>query len=361
MICRLFLRAVTFTALLTHGAWAAADVVSFEKSSVKEGAPCSDAIQRLVDANPNREIFFPDGTYLLDKPICTPADPKKSVSLRLSSYACFKAVASWTNAEAMVRLGGKNPANDIRTPGSCYSFTGGIIDGSGVAKGISIDSGRETRVQNVSMKNVSVGIHVKKGANAGSSDCDVTDVNIVGNRKPGSIGLLVEGFDNTFTNMRIADIQTGVRLVGGGNFLTNIHPLYTSPMDQYADSVGFDDRGNDNCHLRSYSDHFSVAFRFARNRAPAMLDNCTAWWYAPTKGYRHVAIKSEGRFNAHVTNLKVGFNGTEAENVVLEVGEADGKGFLRDTRVNWTMVTGTKDVSRDYRDDRKGKKDEKQD
>ena len=34
--------------------------------------------------------------------------------------------------------------------------TGGIIDGSGVAKGVAIDSGRETRVRFVSMKNVLV-------------------------------------------------------------------------------------------------------------------------------------------------------------------------------------------------------------
>ena len=61
-----------------------------------------------------------------------------------------------TNTEAMVRLGGIHPANDIRTPGSVYSMTGGIIDGSGVAKGVSIDSGRETRVRFVSMKNVLV-------------------------------------------------------------------------------------------------------------------------------------------------------------------------------------------------------------
>lgn len=311
--------------------------------------PCSEAIQRLIDANPNREIFFPDGIYLLDRPICTPAKPSKSVSLKLSNYARFQAVPTWSHAEAMVRLGGKDAANDIRTPGSCYAFVGGIIDGSGVAKGISIDSGRETKVRNVSMKNVSVGLHIKPGANAGSSDCDVTDVNIVGNRKPGSVGLLVEGHDNTFTNMRIADVQTGVRLTGGGNLLTNIHPLYTSPLNQYAASVGFDNRGNDTSFVRCYSDHFSTAFLLAKDRAPAVLDGCIAWWYAPSKGYRHVAIRSEGRFNAHVTSLKIGFNGCEAENAVLTAAVPEGSGFLRDTRVDWKKVNSAHDVSSAYR------------
>ena len=112
----------------------------------------SDAIQKVIDTHPNRTLYFPDGTYLLSKPIATPAEPTLSVDLQLSNYAIIKAAPGWTNSEALVRLGGIHPANNIRTPGSNYSFTGGIIDGSGVAKGISIDSGRETKVRCVSMK-----------------------------------------------------------------------------------------------------------------------------------------------------------------------------------------------------------------
>ena len=150
--------------------------------------PCSDAIQRLIDANPNREIFFPDGTYLLDKPICTPAHPQKSVALRLSAFAKFKAVPGWSSNEAMVRLGAIHPANNIWLPGSWYWLKGGIIDGSGVAKGVSIDGGRETLVADVSMKGVRVGLHIKRGVNGGSSDADIRNVNIVGNNATNSIG-----------------------------------------------------------------------------------------------------------------------------------------------------------------------------
>ena len=136
-------------ACLSAGATIAAvagDVVSAAGIAGDGTVPCSDAIQRLIDLNPNREIFFPDGTYLLDKPICTPAHPEKSVALRLSTYAKFKAAPGWTNNEAMVRLGGIHPANNIMLPGSWYWLKGGIIDGSGVAKGVSIDGGRETLV-----------------------------------------------------------------------------------------------------------------------------------------------------------------------------------------------------------------------
>ena len=112
----------------------------------------SDNIQCLIDSNPNKTIYFPDGIYSISKPIVTPANPKKSVNLLLSNYAVIKAMDSWKHTEAMIRLGGKEPANDICTNGSNYSLTGGIIDGNGVATGISIDSGRETRIQNTSIK-----------------------------------------------------------------------------------------------------------------------------------------------------------------------------------------------------------------
>lgn len=36
-----------------------------------------DALQKLVNDNPNRTIYFPDGTHSLSKPLKTPADPKK--------------------------------------------------------------------------------------------------------------------------------------------------------------------------------------------------------------------------------------------------------------------------------------------
>ena len=311
-------------------------------------ADAADGIQRLIDANPNRTLWFADGTYLLSKPICTPAHPKRSVDLQLSNYAILKAAPGWTNVEAMVRLGGIHPANDIRTAGSVYSLSGGIIDGSGVAKGVSIDSGRETRVRCVSMKNVFVGLHIKHGANNNSSDCDISDVNIVGNRKPSSIGVFIESCDNTLSNMRIADVQTGVKLTGSGNLMTNLHPLYTNPMEQYAESVGFHDLGWDNAYNRCYSDHFSVGFFFGRKSGGTVLDACIAFWYAPTKGFRHTAIRCEGRFSAHVSDMMIGFRGMEAVNTVLEVGEKGGSGYLRDLRINKRLVRPDDTVYLDY-------------
>ena len=309
----------------------------------------ADAIQRLIDANPNRTLWFPDGTYLLSKPICTPAQPRKSVDLQLSNYAILKAAPGWTNTEAMVRLGGIHPANDICTPGSVYSLTGGIIDGSGVAKGVSIDSGRETRVRCVSMKNVRVGLHIKRGANNGSSDADIADVHIYGNGAKDSIGVLIEAHDNTLSNMRIAHVNTGVKLLGGGNLLTNIHPLFTGSNGPYGDSVGFADFDSNNSYNRCYSDHFSTGWFFGANSKIAYMDGCMCYWYAKTPGERQTAIRCEKRYSALSSKMWIGFAGKNGQtNSVICVGEAGGAGVLEDPHLNESMITEKECCYRNY-------------
>ena len=307
-------------------------------------ADVADAIQKLIDSNPNRTLYFPDGTYLLSKPIATPAEPTLSVDLQLSNYAVLKAAPGWTNAEAMVRLGGIHPANNIRTLGSNYSLTGGIIDGSGVADGVSIDSGRETKVRCVSMKNVRLGLHIKHGANGNSSDSDIADVNIVCNGATNSVGVFVESCDNTLSNMRIAGALVGVRLTGSGNLMQNLHPLYAyrpALNAVYSESVGFLDMGGGNHYRCCYSDHFSTGFVL---NGRSILDSCIVWWYGKPelgKGHRRTGIRCPRAFSAHVTNLTVGFKGNLALNTVLDVAKDGGKGFLLNPIFNEKLVNET--------------------
>lgn len=285
----------------------------------------SDAIQKIIDNNPNRTIYFPDGVYLISKPICTPADPSKSVALELSNFAVIKATEDWSNDEAMIRLGGKDPFNNITTPGSNYYLAGGVIDGSGVAKGVSIDSGRETVIRNTSIKGVSLGIHVKHGANSGSSDADIHSVNIVGNCKPDCIGVLVEGYDNTFTNMRIGGVHVGFLIRSEANSLRNIHPLYYSGNEHYQTSCGFIDERQNNWYDFCYSDEFAVAFQI--NGGRSLYSNCFAFWYS-NRGEKHTLFKSNGGFNSDVMNVNVGFsnNNRTKENKILEANDASGTG-----------------------------------
>ncbi len=306
-----------------------------EKNS---GEDVADDIQKIIDENPNRTIYFPDGEYLLSKPILTPAKPTKSVSLELSDFAVLKATGQWKQGEAVVQLGGINPANDTATNGSNYSLEGGIIDGSGVANGVSINSGRETAIRNVSIKNTVLGIHIMIGANSGSSDADIYGVNIIGTGKTDSVGILLEGYDNTITNVRIGNVFTGVHLKSPGNMLRNVHPLYYSDYTDYQNSCGFLDESGNNWYDYCYSDQFAVGFR-TTDWGENYYNDCYCFWYSPS-GETHTAFKTDKQFNATLTNFKAGF-GEDCENIVLTVGEDGGRGIIDNIIVQGNANEGT--------------------
>jgi hypothetical protein len=301
------------------------------------GEDVSDAIQRAIDENPHRTIYFPDGEYILGKPIATSAHPDRAVSLNLSNFAVLKAADNWREQEAMVRLGGAESANNIHLAGSNYYFSGGVVDGNGRAKGIAIESGRETLITRTSIKNTQVGIHIKHGANSGSSDADIVTVNIVGNAKPDSIGVLLEGHDNTLTNMRIAAVQTGVLIKSGTNSLSNIHPLFIYAPElhdrnpdmygevdliDYSKSIGFDDVSNGtNWYDFCYSDQMATGFRF--RSGSAVFQNCFVMWYN-TNGSHEIGFDCTGRFNSSILNCQVWLKSGVETCIFLRVAE---KGF----------------------------------
>ena len=300
------------------------------------GEDLSDALQELILNNPRRVIFFPDGEYLISKPICTPANPEHAVSLRFSNFAILKAMDSWDSEEAMIRLGAAEPFNTIHVNGSNYYLSGGVIDGNGLANGVSIDSGRETRVENVSIKHTKIGLHVKWGANTGSSDADICNVNIVGRGTVDSIGLLIEGMDNTFTNMRIARVQFGMKIMRTSQFLRNIHPLYslTAGWDSYADSVAFYDMSWENWYDFCYSDQYSTGFYFKDGIRP-ICHNCFVYWWKTLEG-GETGFRCDGKFNALLTNCKVNFR-NDATDTNFLVGADGGYGLIENPFFNEDM------------------------
>ncbi len=308
---------------------------------ITKNGDVSDILQKIIDENPNRTIFFPDGEYVIDKPICTPAEPTKSVSIKLADFAHIKAGDNWNSDEALIKLGGKDASNNNYTPGSNYGLEGGIIDGCGKANGISIDSGRETYIRNCSVKNTKIGIHIKYGANNGSSDADVLGVNIVCTREKDSIGILVEGWDNTFTNIRIARAFIGVKLCASGNMLRNVHPLYIYGNEEadnaYEESVGFYDCKGNNFYDYCYSDQLATGFYIKESRS-SIFQSCFSWYYNPN-GKFHRSFCAEGKFNSVVSNFKVGFQPDQKNNILLSEGEEGGNGCIENLYVNSTILS----------------------
>ena len=319
-------------------------VVITDYVEANTGKDVSDEIQKVINENPMKTIYFPDGEYILAKPIATSGKPATSVCLHLSNFAILKASDDWSDEEAMVRLGAAEPYNTIYENGSNCYFYGGIVDGNMIAKGIAIESGRETSVRNVSIKHTTIGLHVKRGANNGSSDADIETVNIVGNNMKDSIGVLVEGYDNTFTNMRIAAVQTGIMSKSGGNYYRNIHPLYIYGGEyrketdiNFEDSVAFHDFNSTNWYDYCYSDQLATGFRFSADGARPILINCFAMWYSP-RGNKEVAIQCDGRFCASVNNIRVHFRGDTTNNALLIEGAEGGTGFFESPVIDENLI-----------------------
>ena len=317
-------------------------VVITDYVEVNAGRDVSADIQKVINENPRKTIYFPDGEYLIANPIATSGNPANAVALKLSNFAVIKAMSGWNHSEAMIRLGGAESFNNIHLPGSNYYLEGGCIDGSMVATGVSIDSGRETAIRNLSIKRTQIGIHIKSGANSGSSDADIDTVNIVGNAMPNSIGVLIDGYDNTLTNMRIAAVQTGVKLVGAGNFLRNIHPLYIYAGElhakdpdhydnveyiDYSQSVAFHEVSNNNWYDICYSDQFAVGFKIG-NGSTSLFDSCFCLWYS-SNGNMEIGFQTDGKFNAMIVNSRVSFRGGVSNTAFLKVGASGGSGVIQ--------------------------------
>ena len=301
------------------------------------GEDLADKIQEVIDSNPNTTLFFPDGVYLVSKPIKTSAKYDESVSLSLSNYAEIKATGSWSGGtnDAIIMLGARNPYNTIYKPGSNYFLEGGIINGNGKANGVSIDSGRETRIEGVSIKNTVVGLRIKYGANSGSSDADISNVNIVCNSRKNTIGVLVEGYDNTFQNMRISGAQIGVYAKVGGNFFRDIHPLI-GDMNLYSGSVGFYVEGG-NWFDVCYADNFETGFKVGASSST--FTNCYVFWYykneSTPKISKEIGFHFTGKFNSTIKDSIVSFKNEEnVENAYIKVGESGGYGVIYNPRIS---------------------------
>ncbi len=312
----------------------------------------SDAIQKLIDENPNRTLYFPDGTYLLSKPIETSADPDKKVSFKLANYAQFKPMDTWTYGEPLFKIGAKGEASDAPDAENGVVLEGGILNGDNRADAIWVVGGGNVSIRYSAIKYAVVGIHVKADENGGGPTVDVTTTNIVGSGTLDSVGVILETDNNTLTNMRIAANQICIKLLGNGNFLRNLHPLYIfrsglKAEENYVNSIAFYDGGTRNFYDNCYNDQFSTGFYLVEGNK-SIFDCCFNYWYTEGYGY-HNAFVCEGKFDAviRMADAEFGSNTDGIECNFLLVGEDGGSGMIDAVAYKANKVS-ERDVAKDY-------------
>jgi hypothetical protein len=195
------------------------------------------------------------------------------VAIQLSDGATIKAAANWRNRDcnALICLGA-TPRNDIKSVGHYFVVSGGTLDGANKANGIHVKSGRECVIRNICIKNALKGIAIDYGVNSGSSDYDFEDITIIGNGMPATVGIHNEGYDNTYTNVRIYDMATGFLNERGGE-IANIYVTYTEKSAKLKqEKVGIDTGGR---MSHCYVVNADKAFRL---RNTVITFECTAIW-----------------------------------------------------------------------------------
>ncbi len=279
---------------------------------------CHAELQKLIDENPNRTIYFPDGVYNISKSLNIPTSPDKRVSLRFSQYAVLAVqdANAWEKGTALIHYGKGETVEESFDYDTKATVSGGTIHGKKVATGIFVEGAGNLLINHIALKEVTTAIHIK------ADHVNVDSFTGIGSATEDSIGVLVDGSHNTISNMRIYRVFCGVKLLQGENVLRNLHPLYALGNEGNArESVGFWDLSEGNFYDYCYSDQFATAFRLCDGNM-SLLDGCFAFWYSKDSGNQW-GIHAQGKFNSAVYNTCISMEHTETNNAYLVV-DADG-------------------------------------
>ena len=291
------------------------------------------AIQKIIDNNTHRTIYFPDGEYLISQPLKTSAAGASSTSFYLSDHAVIKASNDWKGNDAVITLGAAEPKNDITVAGSNYYFIGGILDGNGKAKGISLDSGRESLVSKVKIINATVGIYVPDGVNNKSSDMDIEDIDIIGCGGE-SKGIVAVGLDNNFVDIRISNVKIGVDN-SGGNFFRGVSVKLDPDQlknTSYEGTIGIKTGGS--CWFYSCSvENMQTGFSFSGYSSPVIKDFSIRWTEA--RGSQ-IAFASNNSFGARCSNGIIDFFDASTQNSILKT-DGSKRGLFLDVIVDESL------------------------
>lgn len=273
-------------------------VTDFVKANT--GADLYGNLQTLIEKNPGRTLFFPDGEYIISSTLKTSSKPQGSTSFYLSSGATLKAADKWEGgAGPLIGLGALEKVNDITTPGSNFYVIGGVFDGNGKADGITIKAGRETLIKDVVIINTRYGIYIPNGTNGSSSDADIDDVTIIGNGKSTSVGIYIVGLDNTVTDARISNVAVGVRNPNGV-FVANCTVENTINIPY---TVGFETSGGDTWLSNCVSINFDTAFSFGS--PTGIVKQCSAIWTKESE--TQIAFKYSGVLRSCIISCSAKF------------------------------------------------------
>ena len=300
-----------------------------------DGSDASARLQEIIDSNPNRTIYIPDGTYIMANPVRTCGKTDRTVALQLSDKTVLKAAPSWNSDKAMITLGTPKEENTTARQGYFYFLDGGTVDCSGVAKGVAVECGRNIQVRNMNIVDTPLGFAINNGTNGGSSDADIFNLTIKGNNQPGSTGVYIHGWDNTISNITVTDVQIGIYSHGGGGVFRDINLTCGNNPAIQNESCGMLDLCSDNWIVNFDVKGFARAFSFENAAFLRPLVDNTTVSFKGCKAPRHTVFANpNGGFHAFVRNLNVKTAGKPVDIVTEKSHDGKGRIAAQDTKIS---------------------------
>lgn len=274
-------------------------------------------LQALIDAHPNRTIYFNDGEYIISSTVYLPSEEGKSVSFRLSNHAKIKAASNWSGDGAMISIGGRSAANSAKAENT---LMGGIIDGAGLAKvGVSVENATSTFVSNIMLQNLATAMHIKSSANS----LDVEGVTVNGGTVASAVGILNEGSKSVFSTINMSNVLIGVKNLGSYNDFRNVSVAHNQKS---LASVGFYEQGNKNVFELCTAENFAKGY-FIKGGTESVYEACNANW-SSAEMTEQTAFFSDGAFDSVITASTARFFDATSTNAYI-VFTSRGKGIIK--------------------------------
>lgn len=264
---------------------------------VADGSDQTAKIQKIINSNPGKTIFFPDGEYGINDTITTKADGvNANTVLLLTPNAVLRALPG-LNGKFMFHLGADGVVYDGAETFKNNGIIGGVLDCSWLSSGIRVSNLQKVNINSVLIVNDDyTGIQVYGGEETWPADTTIENVIICGNPKSNvmsTIAIDVYGTDCKILNVRTIGSYYGVRCHEGGTFLNNVHPVCKDSGSlgvNYNNSVGFEcDLDQSVTYMtQCYADNFAVGF-YAKNGARIVSEQSQCYWYSGGD-YRHWGV-----------------------------------------------------------------------
>lgn len=258
---------------------------------------CREKIQKAIDENPLKTIYFPNGKYLISNPIEISGINSKTINLNMSENAT---IFSNDNIECLIKVGYDGTSYNRHSLPITLKISGGVLDCSNCLAGMKISSLRQlVYVDYVNFVNIQrYGLILERNDVRGSSDTKVSycyfkgDLNDISKE---STAIWSDSYDNEFNHLRIDGVKKCMYITGGGSICEEIHGtmMYLSPLtkDYYDETIGFDvDCGGFTVFNMCYADTFKIGFN-QRSTGSISMNQCTTLYYAERDEFESFAVK----------------------------------------------------------------------